>query len=173
VIEEDGQLMAAMDRLIVDAVKPTVSDIHKQLEEWGATNNNNLSQPQRQHQTAVSGATMSSTAEDGSIERFLYLNKVNMALKCYGGSAGWTADLPPEISMGLYDLSRQLRKGTRGNRPREIVIRTQTGDYWLVGRQGGERELYAVIARKDSTMNDVEELLRQFSQQSLCNILMC
>ncbi|KAG0199244.1 Vacuolar fusion protein CCZ1 B [Mortierella sp. GBA30] len=93
--------------------------------------------------------------------RFVYFNKMNLAIKAQLSSATGKGGLTitPEIAMSLLDIKQDFERLTDVT---EITTRSPSG-YWIVGKRFDDREVYMIVSRKDSTLVEVEDEVRKLT----------
>ncbi|KAF9576982.1 vacuolar fusion protein ccz1 [Mortierella alpina] len=93
--------------------------------------------------------------------RFLYFNRMNLAIKAQLNSAVGKGGLniTPEIALSLLDIKQDFE---RLPDTMEITTRSPSG-YWIVGKRFDDREVYMIVSRKDSTLVEVEDEVRKLT----------
>ncbi|KAF9954547.1 Vacuolar fusion protein CCZ1 B [Mortierella alpina] len=93
--------------------------------------------------------------------RFLYFNRMNLAIKAQLNSATGKGGLniTPEIALSLLDIKQDFE---RLPDTMEITTRSPSG-YWIVGKRFDDREVYMIVSRKDSTLVEVEDEVRKLT----------
>ncbi|KAF9094006.1 vacuolar fusion protein ccz1 [Mortierella sp. AD031] len=99
--------------------------------------------------------------------RFLYFNRMNLAIKAQLGSVSGSGSsggksslmLSSEVAMSLLDIKQDF---DRMPDAAEITTRSPS-NYWIVGKRFGDREVYMIVSRKDSTLVEVEDEVRKLT----------
>ncbi|KAK3830365.1 MAG: hypothetical protein J3R72DRAFT_456011 [Linnemannia gamsii] len=96
--------------------------------------------------------------------RFLYFNRMNLAIKAQLGSisgsgSGAAVMLGSEVAMSLLDIKHDFDRMPDAT---EITTRSPS-NYWIVGKRLEDREVYMVVSRKDSTLVEVEDEVRKLT----------
>ncbi|KAG0379347.1 vacuolar fusion protein ccz1 [Mortierella sp. AD032] len=96
--------------------------------------------------------------------RFLYFNRMNLAIKAQLGSisgsgSGAAVMLGSEVAMSLLDIKQDFDRMPDAT---EITTRSPS-NYWIVGKRLEDREVYMVVSRKDSTLVEVEDEVRKLT----------
>ncbi|KAF9537778.1 vacuolar fusion protein ccz1, partial [Mortierella hygrophila] len=96
--------------------------------------------------------------------RFLYFNRMNLAIKTQLGtisgvgkgsgigSSSGALMLGSEVAMSLLDIRQDFDRMPDAT---EITTRSPS-NYWIVGKRFEDREVYMIVSRKDSTLVEVE-----------------
>lgn len=96
--------------------------------------------------------------------RFLYFNRMNLAIKAQlgtisgvgkssgVGSSSGALMLGSEVAMSLLDIKQDFDRMPDAT---EITTRSPS-NYWIVGKRFEDREVYMIVSRKDSTLVEVE-----------------
>lgn len=95
--------------------------------------------------------------------RFLYFNRMNLAIKAQLGtisgagrnsssSSSGAMVLGSEVAMSLLDIKQDFDRMPDAT---EITTRSPS-NYWIVGKRFEDREVYMIVSRKDSTLVEVE-----------------
>ncbi|KAF9923252.1 vacuolar fusion protein ccz1 [Linnemannia zychae] len=112
--------------------------------------------------------------------RFLYFNRMNLAIKSQLGtlpgaigsgkgsstsnSAG-TLMLGSDVAMSLLDIKQDFDRMPDAT---EITTRSPA-NYWIVGKRLEDREVYMIVSRKDSTLVEVEDEVRKLTSLYFSN----
>ncbi|KAF9134376.1 vacuolar fusion protein ccz1 [Mortierella sp. 14UC] len=107
--------------------------------------------------------------------RFLYFNRMNLAIKAQlgtvsgsgsgsGSSSGKSSGaaammLGSEVAMSLLDIKQDFDRMPDAT---EITTRSPS-NYWIVGKRFEDREVYMIVSRKDSTLVEVEDEVRKLT----------
>ncbi|KAI1315194.1 vacuolar fusion protein ccz1 [Mortierella claussenii] len=102
--------------------------------------------------------------------RFLYFNKMNLAIKAQLGSTTGKGGLlmGSDMALSLLDIKQDFDRMPDAT---EITTRSPS-NHWIVGKRFEDREVYMIVSRKDSTLVEVEDEVRKltslyFNQTSL------
>jgi hypothetical protein len=110
--------------------------------------------------------------------RFLYFNKMNLALKTsirtpWGSKLAGNATaslIPREVMAILSDMHKELTSGS--TQTRDLVVRTGlAGEGWVLGRRSDQREFY-VLFDKASTLAEVDADLKRLSAVYFGNVFL-
>ncbi|KAF9915331.1 vacuolar fusion protein ccz1 [Lobosporangium transversale] len=86
--------------------------------------------------------------------RFVYFNKMNLAIKVQLGSTtgrgGFT--IGSDMALSLLDIKQDFDRMPGAS---EITTRSPS-NHWIVGKRFEDREVYMIVSRKDSTLVEVE-----------------
>ncbi|KAF9586200.1 vacuolar fusion protein ccz1 [Lunasporangiospora selenospora] len=101
-----------------------------------------------------------SVASDKEI-RFLYFNKMNLAIKAQLNSTTGKGAvvMGPDVALSLLDIKQDFDRMPEAT---EISSRSQS-NYWIVGKRFEDREVYMIVSRKDSTLVQVEDEVRKLT----------
>ncbi|KAF8927496.1 vacuolar fusion protein ccz1 [Haplosporangium gracile] len=103
--------------------------------------------------------------------RFLYFNRMNLAIKAQLGTVSGTGKslssssssgalmLGSEVAMSLLDIKQDFDRMPDAT---EITTRSPS-NYWIVGKRFEDREVYMIVSRKDSTLVEVEDEVRKLT----------
>lgn len=93
--------------------------------------------------------------------RFLYFNRMNLAIKAQLGSTTGKGGLTmgSDMALSLLDIKQDFDRIPDAT---EITARSPL-NYWVVGRRVDDREVYMVVSRKDSTLMEVEDEVRKLA----------
>ncbi|KAF9185139.1 vacuolar fusion protein ccz1 [Haplosporangium sp. Z 11] len=93
--------------------------------------------------------------------RFLYFNKISLAIKVQLGSTTGKGGLTmgSDIALSLLDIKQDFDRIPDAT---EITTRSPT-NHWIVGKRFEDREVYMIVSRKDSTLVEVEEEVRKLT----------
>ncbi|KAG0294502.1 vacuolar fusion protein ccz1 [Linnemannia gamsii] len=102
--------------------------------------------------------------------RFLYFNRMNLAIKAQLGtisgagknsssSSSGAMMLGSEVAMSLLDIKQDFDRMPDAT---EITTRSPS-NYWIVGKRFEDREVYMIVSRKDSTLVEVEDEVRKLT----------
>ncbi|KAF9129147.1 Vacuolar fusion protein CCZ1 B [Mortierella sp. GBA39] len=103
--------------------------------------------------------------------RFLYFNRMNLAIKTQlgtisgagkgsgVGSSSGALMLGSEVAMSLLDIRQDFDRMPDAT---EITTRSPS-NYWIVGKRFEDREVYMIVSRKDSTLVEVEDEVRKLT----------
>ncbi|KAF9390276.1 Vacuolar fusion protein CCZ1 B [Podila verticillata] len=93
--------------------------------------------------------------------RFLYFNKMNLAIKAQlsstTGKGGIT--MGSEMALSLLDIKSDFDRMPDAT---EITTRSPS-NHWIVGKRFEDREVYMIVSRKDSTLVEVEDEVRKLT----------
>ncbi|KAG0089746.1 Vacuolar fusion protein CCZ1 B [Podila epicladia] len=93
--------------------------------------------------------------------RFLYFNKMNLAIKAQlsstTGKGGIT--MGSEMALSLLDIKSDFDRLPDAT---EITTRSPS-NHWIVGKRFEDREVYMIVSRKDSTLVEVEDEVRKLT----------
>ncbi|KAF9203802.1 vacuolar fusion protein ccz1 [Haplosporangium sp. Z 27] len=86
--------------------------------------------------------------------RFLYFNKMNLAIKVQLGSALGKGGITmgSDMALSLLDIKQDFDRIPDAT---EITTRSPS-NHWIVGKRFEDREVYMIVSRKDSTLVEVE-----------------
>ncbi|KAF9399953.1 vacuolar fusion protein ccz1 [Mortierella sp. AD011] len=103
------------------------------------------------------GGTLASDKEI----RFLYFNKMNLAIKVQLGSPSGKGGIMmgSEMALSLLDIKQDFDRMPDAS---EITTRSPS-NHWIVGKRLEDREVYMIVSRKDSTMVEVEDELHKLT----------
>ncbi|KAI8594705.1 hypothetical protein EDD21DRAFT_393092 [Dissophora ornata] len=93
--------------------------------------------------------------------RFLYFNKMNLAIKAQLGSMTGKGGVTmgSEMALSLLDIKQDFDRMPDAT---EITTRSPS-NYWIVGKRFEDREVYMIVSRKDSTLVQVEDEVRKLA----------
>ncbi|KAG0057553.1 Vacuolar fusion protein CCZ1 B [Gryganskiella cystojenkinii] len=138
--------------------------------ENGAANSPNFVAPNRSVLEEVSKQVIKDAATartlGGSIVndkeiRFVYFNKMNLAIKAQLGSTTGKSGLtmPSDMALSLLDIKQDFDSMPDAN---EVTTRSPS-NHWIVGKRFDDREVYMIVSRKDSTLVEVEDEVRKLT----------
>ncbi|XP_013403432.1 vacuolar fusion protein CCZ1 homolog [Lingula anatina] len=112
-----------------------------------------------------------STAEP--LFKYVYFNYMNLAQKTtiHADSNKKTAgsvSVPPDIMRLIGDINADISRSS--NDDNETIARTQTGDYWVVGKKSDQREFYVVINQKNANLIEINEEVKKLCTSHFSNI---
>lgn len=86
--------------------------------------------------------------------RFLYFNKMNLAIKAQLSSTMGKGGISmgSEMALSLLDIKSDFDRMPDAT---EITTRSPS-NHWIVGKRFEDREVYMIVSRKDSTLVEVE-----------------
>ncbi|KAF9434973.1 vacuolar fusion protein ccz1 [Entomortierella beljakovae] len=86
--------------------------------------------------------------------RFVYFNKMNLAIKAQLGSSSGKGGVTigSDIALSLLDIKEDFDRIPDAS---EITTRSPS-NHWIVGKRFEDREVYMIVSRKDSTLVEVE-----------------
>ncbi|KAF8951816.1 vacuolar fusion protein ccz1, partial [Entomortierella lignicola] len=86
--------------------------------------------------------------------RFLYFNKMNLAIKVQLGSASGKGGITmgSDMALSLLDIKQDFDCIPDAT---EITTRSPS-NHWIVGKRFEDREVFMIVSRKDSTLVEVE-----------------
>ncbi|KAG0330747.1 Vacuolar fusion protein CCZ1 B [Podila horticola] len=93
--------------------------------------------------------------------RFLYFNKMNLAIKAQLSSTMGKGGISmgSEMALSLLDIKSDFDRMPDAT---EITTRSPS-NHWIVGKRFEDREVYMIVSRKDSTLVEVEDEVRKLT----------
>ncbi|KAG0317518.1 vacuolar fusion protein ccz1 [Dissophora globulifera] len=100
--------------------------------------------------------------------RFLYFNKMTLAIKAHLGSMtgkGGGITIGSDMALSLLDIKQDFDR-----MPDAMEITTRSpANHWIVGKRFEDREVYMIVSRKDSTLVEVEDEVRKLTSLYFSN----
>ncbi|KAF9416916.1 hypothetical protein BGZ94_010081, partial [Podila epigama] len=93
--------------------------------------------------------------------RFLYFNKMNLAIKAQLNSTTGKGgiNMGSDMALSLLDIKSDFDRMPDAT---EITTRSPS-NHWIVGKRFEDREVYMIVSRKDSTLVEVEDEVRKLT----------
>ncbi|KAG0370787.1 hypothetical protein BC939DRAFT_448659 [Gamsiella multidivaricata] len=93
--------------------------------------------------------------------RFLYFNKMNLAIKAQLGlpTGKGGINMASDMALSLLDIKQDFDRMPDAT---EITTRSPS-NHWIVGKRFEDREVYMIVSRKDSTLVQVEDEVRKLT----------
>ncbi|GJJ77154.1 hypothetical protein EMPS_09513 [Entomortierella parvispora] len=110
---------------------------------------------------AITARTLGGSLANDKEIRFLYFNKMNLAIKAQLGSTTGKGgiNMSSDMALSLLDIKQDFDRMPDAN---EVTARSPS-NHWIVGKRFDDREVYMIVSRKDSTLVEVEDEVRKLT----------
>ncbi|CAH0773208.1 unnamed protein product [Bemisia tabaci] len=100
------------------------------------------------------------------MEKFLYFNKLNLAVKTLTAQSKSSLSIPEEVMRVVTDIAVHNRRCCKLSASAETVVKLmKLSDYWVVGKMSDDRECYFILQAKNAALSYIHE-----EANKMCNL---
>lgn len=103
--------------------------------------------------------------------KYIYFNHMNLAQKTTlhtdSNKKSASINVPWDTLRLISDMNADLLKASDDS---ETIVKTQSGDCWVVGKKSDQREFYVVISQKNANLIEINEEVKRLCSTHFSNI---